>query len=493
MPRVTVDYSNTIIYKIFCKNPDIKDIYVGHTTNFVQRKHAHKQGVTNANSCCYHIKLYKEIRKNGGWDNWNMEIVNFFKCKNSYEARKKEQEYYVLLNATLNSVEPLSDNASILVVPTQVVNRSFFCKKCSIYFSSEKLLETHNNIKKHNMDISIGKQQKNPKSPLSFVCDLCNYSTSNRKDYKKHNDTKKHKYNIYNNNTTSPSVEHSTPVEHNMLCVCVCGKSYNHRASLYNHKKKCLILLENNKPNTLEVKKSSSSDIEDMIIMGENTIVGDKINITTDMFVKLMNDNQDMIKIIKEQQQQINAIIPKIGNVTTNNNMTTNMTNNNFNLNFFLNEKCKDALNISEFIESLKITLEDLQYSRSNGLVQGISNVMIRGLKELDIYKRPIHCTDVKRDTMYIKDKEKWEKDDTREKMRNTIIKIANKERNAINSWVDQNPDWFNTDEKQMEYLTLINKICEPIENDIKNEKKIIKIVGKEIILNKDSEKLFKN
>jgi hypothetical protein len=227
--------------------------------------------------------------------------------------------------------------------------------------------------------------------------------------------------------------------------------------------------------------------------MGENTIVGDKLNITTDMFMKLMNDNQEMIKIIKEQQHQINAIIPKIGNVTTNNNMTTNMTNNNFNLNFFLNEKCKDALNMSEFIESLKITLEDLQYSRSNGLVQGISNVMIRGLKELDIYKRPIHCTDVKRDTMYIKDKEKWEKDESREKMRNTIIKIANKERNAISSWVEQNPDWFDTEAKQMEYLTIINKICEPIENDVKNEKKIIKIIGKEIILNKDIAKLLKN
>jgi hypothetical protein len=227
--------------------------------------------------------------------------------------------------------------------------------------------------------------------------------------------------------------------------------------------------------------------------MGENIIIGDKINITTEMFMKLVNDNQDMIKIIKEQQQQINMIIPKIGNVTTTNNMTTNMTNNNFNLNIFLNEKCKDALNISEFIESLKITLEDLQYSRSNGLVQGISNVMIRGLKELDIYKRPIHCTDVKRDTMYIKDKEKWEKDDNHDKMRNTIIKIANKERNAIKSWVDQNPNWMDREETQLEYLTLINKICEPIENDIKNEKKIIRIIGKEIILNKDSEKLLKN
>ena len=297
-----------------------------------------------------------------------------------------------------------------------------------------------------------------------FECKDCDYKTCNRKDFKKHLDTKKHQHNNYNKCINlSP--------QRNM--VCVCGKYYNHRASLYNHKKNCKIVLPSD--------------------MGENTIVGDKINITTDMFMKLMNDNQDMIKIIKEQQQQLNAIIPKIGNVTMNNNTTTNMTNNNFNLNFFLNEKCKDALNISEFIESLKITLEDLQYSRSNGLVQGISNVMIRGLKELDIYKRPIHCTDVKRDTMYIKDKEKWEKDETHEKMRNTIIKIANKERNAINSWVEQNPDWFDTEETQMEYLTLINKICEPIENDIKNEKKIIKIIGKEIILNKDSEKQFKH
>ncbi len=298
----------------------------------------------------------------------------------------------------------------------------------------------------------------------TFECKYCDYKTSNKKDFNKHNETKKHKHNKYNQDTTNH------PQQHNM--VCVCGKSYGHRASLYNHKKNCKMIMQSG--------------------MNENTIVGDKINITTEMFMKLMNDNQEMIKIIKEQQLQLNTIIPKIGNVTTNNNMTTNMTNNNFNLNFFLNEKCKDALNISEFIESLKITLEDLQYSRSNGLVQGISNVMIRGLKELDIYKRPIHCTDVKRDTMYIKDKEKWEKDESHEKMRNTIIKIANKERNAINSWVEQNPNWFDTEEKQMEYLTLINKICEPIENDVKNEKKIIKIIGKEIILNKDSEKLLK-
>ena len=270
-----------------------------------------------------------------------------------------------------------------------------------------------------------------------------------------------------------------------MMCVCVCGKSYNHRATLFNHKKTCGIV--NGSGN---VSDKVADDMGENIVINDNITIGDKLQLTTDMFIKLMNDSHEMIKIIKDQQNQLNTILPKIGNVT-NNNLTTNNTNNNFNLNLFLNEKCKDALNISEFIESLKITLEDLQYSRSNGLVEGISNVMIRGLRELDIYKRPIHCTDVKRDTMYIKDDEKWEKDNNNIKMKETIVKIANKERNAIGDWVDLNPDWFDTEAKQMEYLTLINKICEPIENDVKNEKKIIKMIGREIILNKDSEKLL--
>jgi hypothetical protein len=452
MPKTIIDYSNTIVYKIFCKDPNVKDLYVGYTTNFVQRKHAHKQNCTNSNSICYDLKLYNIIRDNGGWDNWSMEIVNFFNCKDSHEARKKEQEYFILLNATINSIEPLS--------------------------STKRMQNAHTiQDKKHNMDINHKIQHENPKNPQTYECKFCDYVTSNRKDFNKHILTKKHNYNKYNKNTTKRHPEHNM--------VCECGKSYNHRASLYNHKKKCVVI-NNNETNN----GNKNVNVVDNTIIGENVIIGDKINITTEMFMKLMNDNQEMIKIIKDQQNQINEIIPKIGNITTNN-MTTNMMNNNFNLNLFLNEKCKDALNMSEFIESLKITLEDLQYSRSNGLVQGISNVMIRGLKELDIYKRPIHCTDVKRDTMYIKDKEKWEKDESHEKIRNTIIKIANKERNAISIWVEKNPDWFDTEETQIEYLTLVNKICEPIENDIKNEKKIIKIINKEIILNKDTEKMY--
>ena len=166
---------------------------------------------------------------------------------------------------------------------------------------------------------------------------------------------------------------------------------------------------------------------------------------------------------------------------TINNNNTTN----NFNLNVFLNEQCKDALNISDFIDSLKITLEDLLFSKTNGISRGITDVMIKGLKELDIYKRPIHCTDIKRDIMYIKDEDKWCKDENHDIMKNTIVKIADKERTALQQWAIDNPDWMETERKQLDYLTMVRSICEPIENYDNYEKKILKNIGKEIHVDK--------
>jgi hypothetical protein len=197
--------------------------------------------------------------------------------------------------------------------------------------------------------------------------------------------------------------------------------------------------------------------------------------------MELINDNKEMMKIIKGQQEQINSIIPKIGNITNNN---TTM-NNNFNLNVFLNEQCKDALNISDFIDSLKITLEDLLFSKTNGISRGITDVLIKGLKELDIYKRPIHCTDIKRDIMYIKDEDKWHKDENHDMMKNTIVKIADKERTALQQWAIDNPDWIETERKQIEYLTMMRSVCEPIENYNNYERKIIKNLGKEILIDK--------
>jgi hypothetical protein len=113
MRNVEIDYSNTIIYKIACKDPSITDVYVGHTTNFVQRKQSHKQSCYNTKSSCYNLKLYKIIRQHGNWSNWEMLIVNFYNCKNQLEARQKEQEYFISLGATLNSIEPLSSKPAL--------------------------------------------------------------------------------------------------------------------------------------------------------------------------------------------------------------------------------------------------------------------------------------------------------------------------------------------------------------------------------------------
>jgi hypothetical protein len=252
---------------------------------------------------------------------------------------------------------------------------------------------------------------------------------------------------------------------------CKCSKTYTTRMGLWKHKKKCPIANDKTNDKTTDAMSSELKDIHNM----------DKDY----LILKLLKDNEEIRQILKE-------ILPKIGNnntiINNNNNNTTNNNNNmtnNFNLNVFLNEHCKDALNISEFVDSLKITFEDLLYSKKNGLVEGISNVMIRGLKELDIYKRPIHCTDRKRETMYIKDHEKWEKDETHEIMRNTIEKIADKERTALQIWTEENPDWIETERKQLEYLTMLRNVSEPIEDDAKNGRKIIRAVSREVIVDK--------
>jgi hypothetical protein len=259
---------------------------------------------------------------------------------------------------------------------------------------------------------------------------------------------------------------------------CVCGNEYKYRPGLSKHKRTCPKINMGSLPQMCQDNSNTITDTNKT--EDENIIVNTYNNITKDdLLLKVIKDNDEMMKIIKGQQEQINTLIPKLGN-TTNNNIT-----NNFNLNLFLNEKCKDALNMSEFIDSLKITLEDLLFSKTNGISRGVTDVMIKGLKELDVYKRPIHCTDIKRDIMYIKDEDKWQKDDNHDKMKNTIVKIADKERTALQQWAVDNPHWIETEKKQIEYLTMVRSICEPIENFDKYERKIVKNVGKEIIVDK--------
>ena len=308
--------------------------------------------------------------------------------------------------------------------------------------------------------------KKSLKKSLVFVCKVCDYNTSKKSDFDKHLSTRKH-----DDMVTMETVETKKSqkvAQHNMCNKC--KKVYNTRSGLWKHMKICDYI------TNVSVLSSEGYEKEESSVKIDNLY---NIPNKDDLLLKLIKDNDEMMKIIKGQQEQINSIIPKIGNTTNNN------TTNNFNLNVFLNEQCKDALNISDFIDSLKITLEDLLFSKTNGISRGITDVMIKGLKELDIHKRPIHCTDIKRDIMYIKNEDKWLKDDNHDMMKNTIVKIADKERTALQQWAIDNPDWMETERKQLEYLTMMRSICEPIENYNNYERKIIKNLGKEIQLDK--------
>lgn len=315
--------------------------------------------------------------------------------------------------------------------------------------------------------------KKSHKKSHIFMCKICDYSTCKKNDFEKHVSTRKHADMVTLETLEtkkSLKVAREKVAQHNTCEKC--KKTYNTRSGLWKHIKLC---------NYEKYEKNEHLlSSENMESISTNNKCFELYNIQNndDLLLKLIKDNDEMMKIIKEQQEQINNIIPKIGNTT--NNMT-----NNFSLNVFLNEQCKDALNISDFIDSLKITLEDLNFSKMNGISRGITDVMIKGLKELDIYRRPIHCTDIKRDIMYIKDEDKWMKDDNHDMMKNTIIKIADKERNALQQWAIDNPDWIDTEQKQIEYLTMMRSICEPIENYNNYERKIIKNLGKEVMIDK--------
>lgn len=242
MPKTEIDYSNTIIYKITCKDSNITDVYVGHTTNFVQRKHAHKQSCINNKSPNYTCKLYQVIRNNGGWNNWIMEIVNFFNCNDHYEARKKEQEYFEILHATLNSIEPMpKPKVKPEIIQNKIINKNNYGH---------------------------------------YVCDICDYNTCRKSQYERHLMTSKHKMNTEGLQNGIQKVQKSSKN------ICECGKEYLHRQSLYKHKKNCNPIQEN---ITITVEESHP---------GNNQY-------STDLILEILKQNQEFRDLIIEQNKQM--------------------------------------------------------------------------------------------------------------------------------------------------------------------------------------------
>ena len=213
MPKTEIDYSNTLIYKITCKDLSIKEVYVGHTTNFVQRKYSHKQSCINTKSTNHKCKLYTIIRENGGWKNWIMEIVTFFNCKDHYEARTKEQEYFLLLNATLNSIEPMPK-------PKPGSKPKSGSKPKAAIEPLPTVIDPLNIVK----------------GVSGFCCEICNYSTFIKCDFLKHLSTKTHTAKQTN---ITVAAEKLNMLQAKPFHCDNCGHNFTDRSNLHRHKIKC--------------------------------------------------------------------------------------------------------------------------------------------------------------------------------------------------------------------------------------------------------------
>jgi len=299
--------------------------------------------------------------------------------------------------------------------------------------------------------------QKEPKKSQPFLCEKCNFVCSKQSSIERHYLTLKHQ-NTY-------KYLHPALLGAENVFSCLCGAEYKHRQSLYHHKKKCNVA---DTENTVMVQDTSSNDIQTL----------------TCLVMDVVRQNQELTKQIIELSKTSTSIM------TNCHNNTNTINNNKFNLNVFLNEKCKDALNISEFVNSLQLQIQDLENTGEYGFAEGISRVFMRGLKELDIYKRPIHCSDLKREIIHVKSDNKWEKEGSdRATLKKAIKQIANKNICMIPEWKKANPGCDKYDSRKNDkYLKLMVQSMGPTDekDEEKEFNKIIRFVAKETVIDKD-------
>ena len=311
---------------------------------------------------------------------------------------------------------------------------------------------------------------KMPKNAEKYICEECNFTCSKNSNFKQHILTAKHKIRT---NTNENKQKNAAPITEYK---CMCEKTFKHASSLWNHKKKCgLIKQENEIINQYD--ESIINQLEDDVHK-ENSKEDDEDDIGyKEMFLEMMKQNHEL-------QKSINDMIPKIGN---NNTITTGShnTNNNFNIQLFLNEECKNALNMTDFVRSLEVNMNDLVQTGKLGYVEGISRIFIKALKKMDVTERPIHCTDMKRETMYIKDNNKWEKEtQVNPTIQKTIIKIENKNLRMLPQWQEENPDCMDMESKKSEEFTELSLTAMGgFDSKDKLEKKILKNILKEVVI----------
>ena len=300
--------------------------------------------------------------------------------------------------------------------------------------------------------MSIAKSQENR---LKFECKNCHYITCNKYDYNKHIKTIKHKINESSIKSMDLSMDLSQKTQEKIFTCQNCNKKYKEPSGLWRHKQKCNYQEE---------------------------------NINEDDYQNIVTDKELIMLLIKENSEMKNMMMEVIKNGThnTTNNTHMNSHNKSFNLQFFLNETCKDAMNIMDFVDSVKLQLSDLESVGKLGYVDGISNIIVKNLKALDVHKRPVHCTDSKREIMYVKDENKWEKEDeNKQKMRKVIKHVTHKNTKLFKEFKEKYPG---CEKSESRFSNKYDKLIVEAfggkgDNDLEKEDKIIRNIAKNVVI----------
>jgi hypothetical protein len=292
-----------------------------------------------------------------------------------------------------------------------------------------------------------------PKLCYKFYCKNCDYGTSKKSSFINHNLSLKHIKSI-------KETEIETNVNDNMPKLCStkyscenCEKEFKNRSGLWKHKQKC--------NNGEKIKSSQTNEIVEL---------------------------KEFMKYIMKENSEMKYMMMEVIKNGTHNTTHTNSHNKTFNLQFFLNETCKDAMNIMDFVDSIKLQLCDLEKVGRIGYVEGISNIIVKNLNSLDESKRPVHCTDAKREVMYVKDENKWEKEnENKQKLRNAIKHVAHKNSKLLNDFKIKHPDCGKSESRFSDQYNklVIEAMGGKGDNDLEKEDKIIKNIAKEVIINK--------
>ena len=305
----------------------------------------------------------------------------------------------------------------------------------------------------------IEKSQKVAK----FSCEPCSYKCSKESDYNKHTTTNKHKKLINVNHTI---------IEKSPIFSCItCHKEYKSNVGLWKHKKKCKTVISSETPKIITDQDETKNTIIDDLDM--KTLIMELVKSNTELQKQTMEMHQQMLEVCKNS------------NTTINNNHSNNKT---FNMQVFLNEKCKDAMNIMDFVNSMTLDFSDLEELGELGYVEGISRQLIRKLSEMDVYKRPIHCSDLKRETMYVRDNDVWEKEtEPYTNLRKLIKYITKKNGDLMIPWRNAHPQCMNLQHPLNDtYLAIMNQAMGGKGEFAESENKIIRKISKCVTIDKN-------